>query len=159
MRPSVRSRRDSAGACTRIPKNEAVNVAEAVEILRESRRCFPCATQLDGMVGSNPDHWFHIKVDGYSDTDTFTSRHGPTFTGADYNGIVNFHGDTAASAIDRFIELIDESEDYRDILRPSATWETSAHKPKGRTIKPKFALLGYWDGVEGFYLYHDERRR
>ena len=157
-RSAISHRRDSAAACMRIPRSKAVTLAEAVEVLRKWRTCSPGATQLDGREGNNPDHWIHLRIDGYSSADTLTSRHGPTFTGADYNGIVNFHGDTSADAIDRFIGLIDEAEDYRDVLRPSATWETRPARPKGSTIKPKFALQGYRDGVEGFYLYHDEWR-
>jgi hypothetical protein len=68
---------------------------------------------------------------------------------------VNFHGDTATVAIDRFIELIDLAEDYRDVLRPSATYETK-RKPEKNRVRPKFALQGYKDRIEGFFLYHDE---
>ena len=76
------------------------------------------------------------------------------FEGKDYNGIVNFHADAKARAIDHFIELLDQAEDYRDVLRPSATYETMT-KPEGSGVKPKFALRGYEDQVEGFFLYHD----
>jgi hypothetical protein len=129
---------------------------DAVEMLRSWRAMHPDAIQLDGDVGNNPNHWLHITVNAYDD-DTFTSRHGQTFQGKDYNGIVNFHGDTRAQAVDRFIELIDAAEDFHDVIRPSATYETTT-KPKKGKVRPKFALQGYRDEVEGFFLYHDDWR-
>jgi hypothetical protein len=93
-------------------------------------------------------------VDGYGEGDEFRSRDGgPLFSGRDYNGIVNFHADAKTSAIDCFIELI--ADDYHDVLRPSATHETPMRRTKPVNVKPKFALQGYEDRVEGFYLYHD----
>jgi hypothetical protein len=153
--PSIRAVKSDLHASPQIPKALAVTVPEAVEKLRLWRRSHPMATQLDGKSGNNPAHWVHIRVDRYRDIDGFTSRHGPTFRGQDYNGVPNFHGDTTTAAIDRFIELIDLADDYHDILRPSATHETRKKKP-GKPVRPKFALQGYQDRVEGFFLYHDE---
>src|SRR5208282_1620444 len=85
--------------CPKVSKKEAVTVSEAVEILRRWRRSSPRATRLDGRSGENCKqgggigHWFHIKVDGYGDGDSFKSCHGPVFRGQAYNGIVNFHAD------------------------------------------------------------------
>jgi hypothetical protein len=145
----------------KISKVEAVSIPEAVEILRSWRGAFPDATHLNGRRGSDSqkrgngnEHWLHIRVDGYGKSDRFQSRHGPLFNGSDYNGIVNFHADTKASAIDHFIELIEQTDDYHDVLRPWATYETIT-KPTKHRVRPKFALQGYSDGVEGFFLYHD----
>jgi hypothetical protein len=146
-------------ACPKISKQDAVTVLEAVEILRQWRTSSPAGNRLDGRTGGTPkkngnEPWLHIRVEGYGECDTFISRHGTVFEGKDYNGIVNFHADAKASAIDHFIELLDQADDYRDVLRPSATYETTT-KPPGRGVKPKFALRGYEDQVEGFFLYHD----
>ncbi len=144
-----------ATACLKVDCGDAVTVDEAAAALRNWRSTSPTATQLDGGHKNNPSRWFHIRVDGYkSPTDDFTSRHGPSFLGGDYNGVVNFHGDCKVSAIDRFIELLEVAEDYRDVLRPSATYETKQSVPKN--VRPKFALQGYEEAVAGFFLYHDE---
>ena len=66
------------------------------------------------------------------------------------NGIVNFQADAKATAIDHFIDLIDQADDYHDVLRPSATYETKT-KPSVMSVRPKFALQGYKDQVEGFF--------
>jgi hypothetical protein len=146
-------------ACPKISKQDAVTVLEAVEILRQWRTSFPAANRLDGRTGgaakkNGNEPWLHIRVEGYGERDKFASRYGTVFEGKDYNGIVNFHADAKASAIDHFIELLDQADDYRDVLRPSATYETMT-KPQGSGVKPKFALRGYEDQVEGFFLYHD----
>ena len=156
-KPSNRSRKDNASACPKILKAAAITVEDAVDFLRGWRTAHPSSTQLDGRSGNNPEHWLHIRVDGY-DRETFTSRYGRTFHGQDYNGVVNFHGDTSAASVDRFIELIDAAEDYRDVLRPSATYETRK-KPTRAPVKPKLALQGYNDKVEGFFLYYDDWRQ
>lgn len=155
-----RSARPSAApastACPQFDSSNAIAIEEAIDALRRWRSVHPTVTQLDGGHGSNPNGWIHIRVDGYqSPADDFTSRYGSTFLGNDYNGVVNFHGDCKADAIDRFVKLIEEAEDYRDVLRPSATYETST-KPASRVVKPKFALQGYEDAVGGFFLYHDQ---
>jgi len=62
------------------------------------------------------------------------------------------------TAVDLFIELLDEAEDYHDVLRPSATYETTKKLPRNRRPKPKFALQGRRNDVKGFFLYHDEWR-
>jgi hypothetical protein len=154
-KPSIRSTKPIAHAFPRVPKKLAVTVSEAVEMLRAWRRSHPRASQLNGRIGNDPRHWLHIRIEGYSDKERFSSRYGPTFRGENYNGVANFHGDTTIVAVDRFIELVDVAEDYRDVLRPSATYETTAKSEKNR-VKPKFALQGYQDRVEGFFLYHDE---
>jgi hypothetical protein len=154
-KPSAHSKKLTSRAFPRISKTSAVPVPEAVEMLRLWRGAYPQATQLDGGSGNNPDHWLHIRIGGYSDDESFTSCYGPSFRGRDYNGVVNFHGDATTEAVDRFIELIEVAEDYHDVLRPSATYETRT-KPKKNRVKPKFALQGYLDRVEGFFLYHDE---
>ena len=69
------------------------------------------------------------------------------------NGIVDFHGDAKSEAIDRMIELWENAEDFRDILVPFAT------EPRNGRQRPKFALKGFEDAVEGFYLYHDNWQR
>jgi hypothetical protein len=76
------------------------------------------------------------------------------FKGRDYNGTINFHGDARIAKIREFIQLVDEADNYRDVLRPSATFEDRT-LPNGMQVKPKFALAGYEDTVQGFYLYHD----
>ncbi len=143
-------------ACQKISKANAVNVIDAVEILRDWRAAKPTATQLDGLSKNNPSPWLYINVDGYtSPLDDFLARGGKQFLGADYNAVVNFHGDTKALKIDEFIDLIDASIDYKDVLRPSATYEQNT-APVGRLIKPKFALVGYSSlPIDGFNLYHD----
>jgi len=108
-------------------------------------------------IGCGNEHWLHIRADGYDNNDGFTSRYGPVFRGRDYNGIVNFHADAKATAIDHFIDLIDQADDYHAVLRPSATYETKT-KPSVMSVRPKFALQGYKDQVEGFFLYNDEWR-
>lgn len=144
-----------AAACPHVPKSRALSVADAVEVLRTWRAEHPEATQLNGRTGNDPARWFHITVDGYrSPLDDFKSQHGKTFRGDDYNGVVNFHGDTKVEAIDRFIALIDEAEDYHDVLRPSATYEKKS-LPTKRSVRPKFALQGHQEAVDGFFLYHD----
>ena len=109
---------------------------------------------MDGKSEKNQTAWLHFKVGGYLPSDSFTSRYGPTFSGNDYNGIVNFRGDAKGEKIDEYIQLLDEADDYHDVLRPSATYQTST-KPAKKTVKPKFGLQGYDEGVEGFFLYHD----
>jgi hypothetical protein len=144
------------GASPQIPKSNAVPVWEAVKLLRHWRKSFPLTTRLDGKDSkkSNPQRWLHIIVEGYSDDHAFASRYGPLFTGQQYDGVVNFHGDTTSAAIDRFIDLLDQVDDYHAILRPSATYETTT-KPQNRKVRPKFALQGY-EEIEGFFLYHDD---
>lgn len=153
-RPDSTARSDAAR-----PKNTAtkpLEVDEAVELLRVWRQDHPEATQLDGGTKSNPSEWMHIRVEGYSSPrDDFQSCHGPVIRGHEYNGVVNFHGDAKTDAIDRFITLIDEAESYRDVLRPSATFKNQTLRT-GSSVKPKFALHGYSDSVEGFYLYHSK---
>jgi len=149
-------------ACPKISKQDAVTVLEAVEILRQWRTSSPTANRLDGRTGgaakkNGNEPWLHIRVEGYGERDKFVSRYGTVFEGKDYNGIVNFHADAKASAIDHFIELMDEADDYHDVLRPSATFETKARR-SGTQIKPKFALQGYEDEVKGFFLYHNDWR-
>jgi hypothetical protein len=156
---AVQSGRSGELACRKVLKSEALNMLEALKVLRRWRTLYPKATRLDGEAPgskSNPCHWFHIRVDGYDASYEFPSRHGRTFHGRDYNGIVSFHGDTLVRAVDRLIELVDEKGDYHHVLRPWATHETKKKVPRGRRVKPKFALRGHEDQVEGFFLYHDE---
>jgi hypothetical protein len=158
-KPFGRLAEPSSRTCPKVPRDKALTVGEAVEVLRAWRSEHALATRLDGRKsGSNPSPWLHIRVDGYDDNEPFASRYGPIFGGRDYNGVVNFHGDTTISAIDRFIGVIDVAEDYRDVLRPSATYEITT-KPMKRVVRPKFALQGYQDKVEGFFLYHDEWKK
>jgi len=143
-------------ACPKVPKATAVTVSEAIDILSRWRRSSPQAARLNGRSGQNSksgggnEHWLHVRVDGYDNNDGFTSRYGPVFRGRDYNGIVNFHADAKATAIDHFIDLIDQADDYHDVLRPSATYETKT-KPSVMSVRPKFAFQGYKDQVEGFF--------
>ena len=163
LKNSNRAAKSKRYSCPKVSKKAAVSVSEAADILRQWRKSFPRATRLDGRSGEDSkqggghEHWLHIKVNGYSGSDGFRSRHGQVFRGQDYNGIVNFHADTKATAVDLFIELLDEVADYHDVLRPSATYEM-ARLPRNRRPKPKFALQGRRDKVEGFFLYHDEWR-
>ncbi len=146
----------SNNACPRVTRLEAQNFEDSIEKLREWV-ANTTAYQIDGSTvrKSNPARWFHLCVEGYGEGDSFTSRHGDRFRGTDYNGIVNFHGDTPVEKVREFIKLIDESESYRDVLIPSATQQHRNPKP-GTRIMPKFALQGYVDEVGGFFLYHDD---
>ncbi|MBI2522462.1 MAG: hypothetical protein HYV97_18725 [Bdellovibrio sp.] len=145
-------------ACPQYSNGEALSFDEAIDVLRKWRMGCPASVQLDGKSENNPKRWFHFKVEGYSSPqDDFQSRYGVQFTGSDYNGIVNFHGDTKSDKIDEFIRYVDAADDYRDVLRPSATYEFTT-KPQDKptsAIKPKFSLKGYNEGVDGFFLYHD----
>lgn len=149
---------ENAGACPSVSSDKALDIKSAVEVLRQWRKSHPNVERLDGKATTegNRTKWLHIKVDGYSAIDSFKSWHGDSFNGSDYNGIVNFHGDAKVEAIDDFIELIDNCEDYKDVLQMSATYEFRSRPKKNPQIKPKFALQGYTNGVQGFYLYHDE---
>jgi hypothetical protein len=160
---STYQKKRGRNSCPKVSKKAAVSVSEATDILRRWRKSFPRATRLDGRSGENAkkggghEHWLHISVDGYGGSYRFRSQHGRVFRGRDYNGIVNFHADTKATAVDLFIELVDEAKDYHDVLCPSATYEMTEKLPKGRRPKPKFALQGHPD-ERGFFLYHDEWR-
>lgn len=147
----------NASACPKKEKDEAVSFDECIEILRQWRHDHPRATRLDGGSGSNQTHWFHIKIEGYTspEHDFTSSRYGTQFNGTDYNGIVNFHGDTKTDKIDELIELYDLECEIQDILVPSATNEYRTMQ-EGKTQKPKFALRGIDGKVDGFYLYHDD---
>ena len=149
----------SDSAFRKFTRKNAVSVYEAVVRLNAWRKDNPQACRLDGQpsnASSNPAGWLHIRVGGYIDeVHSFVGVHGGTFKGSDYNGIVNFHGDTKTESIDRFIRLIETAEDYRDVLVPSATYQTMS-LPKNRRERPKFGLKGFTEKVEAFYLYHDD---
>lgn len=136
----------------------ALEPDEAIQRLRGWLADNPRAVQLDGrsIKQSNPSQWLHLRVEGFAGSKLFTSRYGPAFDGDDYNGIVNFHGDTPVDALRRFIDLFDAAESLVDMLAPSATYETRALPRQGGRIKPKFALKGFADGLEGFFMYHDQ---
>lgn len=125
-------------------------IEEAIQIYKKWRNNNPDTVQLDGGNKSNPSKWIKFEVEGYTVDDSHTSDHGPTFSGDEYNGIVNFHGDAKCEKIDLFVELYEQAESYRDVLVP---FETQMRKG---VVKPKFALKGYEETVDGFYLYHDE---
>lgn len=137
---------------------DATEVRGAVERLRTWLANNPRAAQLDGSTvkAKNPAPWFHLRVDGYEGGAIFTSRNGPVFDGHDYNGVVNFHGDAPVQALRDFVDAVNDAEAVQDVLVPSATYEFTKKPATVKTIKPKFALKAYEDGVNGFFLYHDE---
>lgn len=149
---------DAMGAGRWNTARESVALEDAVALLREWLLQKPDVTRLDERTGtgSNPKPWLHFRIDGYTGESVFTSRHGPTFDGRDYNGVVNFHGDTKVDAIRRFLDLYEAAENVQDVLIPSATHETREPATNVRVIRPKFALRACSGAVEGFFLYHDQ---
>ncbi len=144
-------------------KSEALNIDEAVLVLKKWRCQNPSNFRIDGRKkgsSSNGTPWFHFKVDGYQDSlHDYTSKHGCFFYGSEYNGGVHFNGDAKWEAIVRFIELYDicndnsnnPSNSFRDFLVPSATQQREGYQ------KQRFALNGYEEEKpQGFYLYHDD---
>lgn len=154
-----RSGHASAGEKRWNTAKDALSLEEAIVLLREWMAHAPDVTRLDGRSEkkSNPSPWLHLRIDGYEGQAVFSSRFGPVFNGEDYNGVVNFHGDASAETIRRFVELYEAAESVHDVLVPSATFETYSNLPSNvRAIRPKFALRGFSDAVEGFFLYHDQ---
>jgi hypothetical protein len=150
----------SRNALPRIGLGNALTIDEALPILAKYLDQIDTnVVQIDGRTHSenNPAKWIHIRVDGYEKFEPFQSCHGPVFGGHEYNGIVNFHGDTKIGQLRRFVELCQTAEDYHDVLIPSATYEGRT-LPHNRHPKPKFALRGFEGEVDGFYLYHDQWR-
>lgn len=147
----------AAGARWTTPRT-ALDPDEAIELLRSWLADHPESAQLDGrpVRKNNPSQWLHLRIDGFEGERLFTSRYGPVFDGDDYNGVVNFHGDTPVEALRTFVDLYDDAESILDVLSPSATYETKTLPVSARTVKPKFALKGRSEGVEGFFMYHDE---
>jgi hypothetical protein len=146
---------NAGGALPKRPKKSAVDLDTSIAELRSWREKFRHIGQVNGRAGNDPSRWYHISIGGYRDgaDDYYAEETDAQFFGSDYNGIVNFHGDAKSAAIDRMIDLCDSAEDFHDILVPSAT------TPRNGAQRPKFALKGYEDAVEGFFLYHDDWQR
>ena len=142
---------NAGGALPKRSKKSAIDLDTAVAELKSWRQRFPRVGQINGQAGNDPSPWYHFHIDGYLNgaDDYYAQETNTKFLGTEYNGIVDFHGDAKSEAIDRMIELWENAEDIRDILVPSAT------KPRNGRQRPKFALKGYEDAVEWFYLYHD----
>ena len=157
--PVVNSAKAKCTPCPRISqaKGRKVDGASAVNVLKAWRLQCPHAVRLDcgPPPAGNPKAWLHFMVDGYIDgkDDFMTTKTNELIKGSQYNGEVHFNGDATCEAIEEFLAAYDACEQYQDILKPSATYEYST-LPAGRSQKRKFDLNGF-NGVEGFYLYHD----
>lgn len=143
-------------SCPKTKKNSSID--NMINVYKEWRKSFPEAYRLDGKEKSctgGSAEWLHFLAEGYTANDSFISRYGAKFLGDDYNGDVNFHGDTPCEKMDEFIELYELADAYQDILRPSATFETKT-PGENSFVSPKFALKGYEESVSKFFLYHNE---
>jgi hypothetical protein len=155
--PVANSAKAKCAPCPKRTKGNAVDIATAVDILKTWRLQCPHAVRLDcgPPPARNPKPWLHFMVDGYIDCkdDFTTTTTKQLIKGSQYNGKVHFNGDATCEAIDRFLAAYDACGQYQDILKPSATYEYKT-LPVGQNQNRKFALSGF-NGVEGFYLYHD----